>query len=83
MKGKRLAFCKKYSNWIVADWGTVMYSNELTLRVNRAMRILEQRPVGSNRYSSKFMVKTVKHPDSVMVFGCFSAAGHVGLYYPP
>jgi hypothetical protein len=28
-------------------------------------------------------VKTVKHSDSVMVWGCFSAAGHGGLYFLP
>jgi hypothetical protein len=29
------------------------------------------------------MVKIVKHPDSVMVWGCFSAAGRGGLYFLP
>ncbi len=28
-------------------------------------------------------MKTVKHPDSVMVWGCFSASGRGGLYFLP
>jgi transposase len=83
MKKKRLAFCKKYKHWTAADWESVMYSDESTFRVIRATRILVRRPIGSNRYSSKFTVKTVKHPDSVMVWGCFSAAGRGGLYFLP
>jgi hypothetical protein len=30
MKRKRLDFCKKSQHWTVADWGTVMYSDEST-----------------------------------------------------
>ncbi len=45
------------------------YVNELTFHVNRAKRIHEQRPIRPNRYSSKFMVKTVKHPGSVSGLG--------------
>jgi transposase len=83
MKKKRLAFCRKYKHWTAADWEKVMYSDESTFRVIRATRTLVRRPVGSNRYSSQFTVKTVKHPDSVMVWGCFSAAGRGGLYFLP
>ncbi len=43
-----------------------------------------RRPISSNRFNSKFTVKTVKHPISVMVWGCFSGSGgHGGLYFLP
>lgn len=84
MKRKRLAFCKQYQHWTAADWSTVMYSDESTFRCIRATRSRVRRPIGSNRFDSKFTVKTVKHPDSVMVWGCFSGSGgRGGLYFLP
>ncbi len=84
MKKKRLAFCNKYKNWTSAERQTVMYSDESTFRRIRATRSLVRRPRGSNRFDSRFTVKTVKHPDSVMVWGCFSGAGGCGgLYFLP
>lgn len=32
-------------------------------------------PEGADRYDPRYTVKTVKHPDSVMVWGCFSYYG--------
>jgi hypothetical protein len=41
-----------------------------------------RRPSGSNRYDTKYTAKTVKHPASVMVWGCFSAnLGRGGSIY--
>ena len=40
-----------------------------------------RRSPGSNRYASKFTVKTVKHAPSVMAWGGFSAAGRGGLHF--
>jgi hypothetical protein len=38
----------------------------------------------SNRYDRRFTVTTVKHPDQVMVWGCFLAAvGRRGLFFLP
>ena len=42
-----------------------------------------RRSPGSNRYASKFTVKTVKHAASVMAWGEFSAAGLGGLHFLP
>jgi hypothetical protein len=43
-----------------------------------------RRPSGSNRFDSRYTVKTVKHPASMMVWGCFTGAGgHGGLFFLP
>ena len=40
------------------------------------------RPMGSDRYDTKYTVKTVKFPAGVMVWGCFSGEkGSGGLYF--
>jgi hypothetical protein len=83
MKKKRLILCRKYKHWITVYWEKVMYSDELTFRVNRAMWTLLPRPISSNQYSRQFIVRPVKHPNSVMVWGPFSAAGCGGLYFLP
>ncbi len=85
MKKKRLQFAKKNTRaWSVADWSKVMYSDESTFCYIMATRRKVRRPSGSNRFDSPYTVKTVKHPDSVMVWGCFSGAvGRGGLISTP
>ncbi len=84
MKKKRMAFCRKYKGWTAAQWEKVMFSDESTFRVIRSVRTLVRRPSGSNRFDSRFTMKTVKHPASVMVWGCFSGArGRGGLFFLP
>jgi hypothetical protein len=42
-----------------------------------------QRLIVSNWNSTQFTGKTIKHPDSLMVWGDFSAAGPGDLYFMP
>jgi transposase len=84
MKKKRLQFARAYSHFTAEDWSRVMYSDESTFRCIRSTRTKVRRPSGSNRFESKFTVKTVKHPDSVMIWGCFSGSvGRGGLFFLP
>jgi transposase len=84
MKERRLAFAKKYRQWTEEDWAKVMFSDESTFRCLRATRSRVRRPTGSDRFDSRYTVKTVKHPDSVMVWGCFAGnGGREGLYFLP
>ncbi len=53
-----------------------MFSNESTFRMLRVVQRKVRRPLGSYRYSSRYTIKTMKHPDSVMVWACFT--GDVG-----
>ncbi len=84
MMVKRLKFAKKYGHWTPEDWSKVMYSDELTFRCVRNIRKKVRRPSGSNRFDTKYTTKTVKHPASVMVWGCFSAnLGRGNIYFLP
>ena len=43
-----------------------------------------RRPSDASRYDERYTVKTVKHPDSIMVWGCFSGErGRGGIYFLP
>lgn len=84
MKKKRIDFCKKYEDWTPEQWQKVMFSDESTFRLVRAGTKLVRRPRDISRYDPKYTVKTVKHPDSVMVWGAFSGnKGRSGLYFLP
>ena len=61
-----------------------MSSDESTFRLVRRGYKLVRRPQGASRYASKYTIKTVKHPESVMVWGAFSGnKGRGGLYFSP
>ena len=84
MMKKRVSFCKKYMHWTMADWRKVVFSDESTFRLVRGGYKLLRRPQGVSRYASKYTIKTVKHPESVMVWGAFSGnKGRGGLYFLP
>ena len=84
MKKKRLAFCHKYKKWTKEQWRKVMFSDESTFRMVRGASNVVRRPRRVSRYEEKYTVKTVKHPDSVMVWGAFDGVyGRGGLYFLP
>ncbi|KAK4323716.1 hypothetical protein Pmani_005597 [Petrolisthes manimaculis] len=84
MKKKRLLFCKRYRHWTPEQWKKLMFSDESTFRLVRMASKTVRRPSGVSRYDPKYIVKTVKHPDSVMVWGSFSGyKGSGGLYFLP
>ena len=74
-KEKRLAFAKKYSEWSVEQWKSVLWSDEATFTVQGCGYDRVYRRKGSDALDTKFTTKTVKHPDSVMVWGCFGYHG--------
>ena len=66
----------------MADWGKVMFCDESTSRLVLRGYKLVGRPSGVSRYDSRYTIKTVKHPKSVMVRGAFSGdKGREGLYF--
>ena len=68
----------------MADWRKVMFCNESTSRLVLRGYKLVRRPSGVSRYNSRYIIKTVKHPKSVMVWGDFSGdKGRGGLYFIP
>jgi hypothetical protein len=71
MKARRLKFAKAYRHWTSADWAKVMFSDESTFKCLRSIRGKVRRPRESSRFDSRYTIKTVMHPDSVMVWGVF------------
>ena len=68
----------------MADWRKVMFCNESTSRLVLRGYKLVRRPSGVSRYDTRYIIKTVKHPKSVMVWGDFSGdKGRGGLYFIP
>lgn len=84
MKKQRLAFARMYAHWTAEQWRTVMFSDESKFQVFRVGTSTVRRPSSSNRYEQRYTVPTVKHPQSVMVWGAFSGKnGRAGLYFLP
>ena len=84
MRKKRLQFARRYLHWSVDDWKRVMWSDESTFQCiqNRKRRV--RRPSSISRMDPAYTISTVKHPASVMVWGCFSGTvGRGGLYFLP
>ena len=74
-KKKRVIFSKKYLNWDLEKWKTVLWSDEATFTVtgNRGGKVRLRR--GADPFHPKYTEGTVKHPDSVMVWGAFGYHG--------
>ena len=65
-------------------WNSVMFSDESTFKCLRSACNRVRRPPGSNRFASKYTIKTVKHPDFVMLWGAYSGKmGKAGVYFLP
>jgi hypothetical protein len=84
MRKKRVALAKKFKDWTPEQWGKVMFSDESKFRTLRVVQRKVRRPLGSYRYSSQYTLKTMKHPDNVMVWACFTGdVRRGGLYFLP
>jgi hypothetical protein len=59
---KRLGFANQYQYWEVEDWKGVIFSDESPFKLQFGTRVdRSRRPRGSDRFSTKFARKTVKH----------------------
>ena len=68
----------------MADWRKVIFCDESTSRLVLRGYKMVGRPSGVSRYDSRYIIKTVKHPKSVIVWGDFSGdKGRGGLYFSP
>ena len=81
MARQRLEFCCHYKDWTKEDWQKVMSSDESTFLQFASYKPFVRRPHGSSPADSRNLQPTVKHPPSVMVWGCFSSQGRGGLYF--
>ena len=71
----RLIFCKRYRDWTAEDWGKVIFSDESPFRLFGAAGKKLVRRGQCERYHQSCVMPTVKHPESIHVWGCFSAKG--------
>ena len=60
-----------------------MSSDESTILQFASYKPFVRRPHGSSPADSRYLQPTVKHPPSVMVWGCFSSQSRGGLYFLP
>ena len=72
MKKRCLAFAKKYAHWTTEEWKKVMFSDESNFQVFRMGSTTVQCPRSSDRFDPWYTVPTVKHPESIMLWGSFS-----------
>ena len=83
MAQQRLEFCCHYKDWTKEDWQKVMFSDQSTFLQFASYKPFVRRPHGSSPVDSQYLQPTVKHPPSVMVWGCFSCQGRGGLCFLP
>ena len=84
MKKQRLAFAKMYVHWTTDEWKKVMFSDESNFQVFRMGSTTVPRPRTSDRFERRYTVPTVKHPESVILWGRFSGnKERGGLYFLP
>lgn len=74
-KKKRVSFAKKYQVWDLSTWRKVLWSDEATFNVTGSADSRVYRPPNSDPHDPRYTQKTVKHPASLMVWGCFTYYG--------
>jgi hypothetical protein len=71
---KRLSFCNGYGGWSLAQWDTVLWSDETSIQLGPSGQTWVQRPIGA-AWDPAYVVHKRKHPPKVHLWGCMSAAG--------
>lgn len=74
-KKARIAFAKKYSALPLEKIRAILWSDESVFTVTGTGSGRVRRPVGADRYDPRYILETVKHPQTVMVWGSFSYHG--------
>ncbi|MPC99218.1 Transposable element Tcb2 transposase [Portunus trituberculatus] len=67
---------------IQGQWHNIMFSDESTFRLVRGGSKIVRRPSDMSRYNPQYTIRTVKQPNSLMVWGAFSGKmGKGGVYF--
>lgn len=75
-KRKRLAFARKYKDWTLDQWKSVLWTDESKFELFGTNRRRFVRRKTNEKYNPSCIAPTVKHGGgSVMVWGCFSYEG--------
>uniref|UniRef100_A0AAZ3QWA0 Transposase Tc1-like domain-containing protein n=1 Tax=Oncorhynchus tshawytscha TaxID=74940 RepID=A0AAZ3QWA0_ONCTS len=69
----RLIFCKRYRDWTAEDWGKVVLSDESPFRLfgTSGKKLIRRRQ--GERYHQSCVMPTVKHPETIHMWGCTSS----------
>ena len=71
MRKKRLDWARKYRSWTADDWSKVVFSDDGTLQILDDRTSAVRRRVGEE-YHPDCVIRTVKHPQSIMLWGVCS-----------
>ena len=82
MRSKHLQWCKERRNWSIDQWSKIMWSDESVTRLFSNYSSIVRCKVGY-RYEAKFIVPTVTHPQSVMLWRSMSGFGTGSLVFLP
>jgi len=72
---RRVVFANKYLAWPKDKWLDVLWSDEATFTVTCNNGVNVYRRAGSDPLDTRYVHGTLKHPDSLMVWGSFSGRG--------
>lgn len=79
---KRLNWCKEYIKKDHKFWDSVIFSDECKIEcINYNGQHRVRRTSFSNPYLPKYLRPRVKHPQSLMIWGCFCSKGTGRLYF--
>jgi hypothetical protein len=77
----RLAYAHGYAHWDAAKWACVFFTDEKKVYQDQS-RMFVQRPSGERHaLDPAYSVVSRAHPESLNVWGCFSAVGAGCLYF--
>ena len=80
-KRKRLLWAKRYKNYSIEDWKTVLFVDESKFEIYGNNRRIYVRRRPGERLSSQYIKPTVKHGGgNIQVWGCFGFNGVGDLY---
>ena len=71
----RVKFSKDRKGWGIMRWKKVLWSDEAIFTVTSNRSGYVRRRPGSDPLHPKYLCGTTKHPDKIMVWGCFSYYG--------
>ena len=72
---KRVKWAKEHSKWTVQKWRHVIFSDESRISIFGSDGIRYVRRRATEEFLPQCILPTMKHPQSIMVWGCMSGEG--------
>lgn len=72
MRSKRLEWTRMHRNWTLDQWRNVIWSDESKFNLHCADNLPYVRRFPGERFKDSCVIRTVKYPQSQMIWGCFS-----------